>query len=217
VKRSKAPVGDPYRLLFEYVGHMVCTLDLEGRITSVNAAGLALTGYSERELIGRAALELIDPDVRRDAVKRFERRLTAGPDAPPDESIVLARDGSRVPVEVTSTPIRDADGKPIGVLGLVRDVSERKRDEEILLESEERFRSAFDYAAIGMALVAPDGGWIQVNRALCDIVGYSRDELLGGATFQDITHPDDLETDLGYVRQMLDGAIDTYQMEKRYF
>src|SRR5439155_7078979 len=203
VKRSKIPVGDPYRLLFEYVGHMVCTLDLGGRITSVNTAGLTLTGYSERELIGRAALELIDPDVRQDAVKRFERRLTAGPDAPPDESIVLARDGSRVPVEVTSMLIRDAAGKPIGVLGLVRDVSDRKRDEKILLESEERFRSAFDYAAIGMALVAPDGGWIQVNRALCDIVGYSRDELLGGATFQDITHPDDLEADLGYVRRML--------------
>src|SRR2546430_1945205 len=67
-----------------------------------------------------------------------------------------------------------------------------------------------------MARVAPDGGWVQVNRALCDLVGYSRDELLGGATFQDITHPDDLAADLGYVRQMLDGEIDTYQMEKRY-
>ena len=216
MKRSKTPVGDPYRLLFENVGHMVCTLDMDGRITSVNAAGLALTGYSECELIGRLALDLIDPDVRQDAVKRFERRLAAGPDAPPDESIVLARDGSRVPVEVTSALIRDTDGKPTGVLGLVRDVSDRKRGEQILLESEERFRSAFDYAAIGMALVAPDGGWIQVNRALCDIVGYSRDELLGGATFQDITHPDDLEADLGYVRQMLNGDIHTYQLEKRY-
>ncbi len=216
MKPSKNPVGDPYRLLFENVGQMVCTLDMEGRFTSVNAAGLTLTGYTESELIGRLALELIDPDVRRDAVKRFERRLKAGPDAPPDESIVRARDGSRVPVEVTSALIRDADGKPIGVLGLVRDVSDRKRDEQILLESEERFRSAFDYAAIGMALVGPDGGWIQVNRALCDIVGYSRDELLGGATFQDITHADDLEADLGYVRRMLDGDIDTYQMEKRY-
>ena len=210
------PVGDPYRLLFENVGHMVCTLDLEGRITSVNAAGRTLTGYSERELIGRPALDLIDPELRRDAVKRFERRLQSGPDAPPDESIVLARDGRRVPVEVRSTLIRDAHGTPTGVLGLVRDVSDRKRDEEILLESEERFRSAFDYAAIGMALVGPDGSWIQVNRALCDLVGYSRDELLGGATFQDITHPDDLEADLDFVRRMLAGDIDTYQMEKRY-
>jgi PAS domain S-box-containing protein len=217
VKRTQKAVGDPYRLLFDHVGHMVCTLDLEGRITSVNATGLTLTGYSERELIGRPALDLIDPEVRQDAVKRFERRLQAGQDAPPDESIVIARDGRRVPVEVTSALIRDDDGRSVGVLGLVRDVSDRKRDEEILLESEERFRSAFDYAAIGMALVAPDGGWIQVNRALCDLVGYSRDELLGGATFQDITHPDDLEADLEFVRQMLEGEIDTYQMEKRYF
>ena len=78
------------------------------------------------------------------------------------------------------------------------------------------FPSAFASAAVGMALVAPDGRWLQVNRSLCDIVGYSEQELLT-KTFQDITHPDDLETDLGYVRQMLAGEIRTYQMEKRYF
>jgi two-component system cell cycle sensor histidine kinase/response regulator CckA len=213
---SVRAASDPYRLLFENVGHMVCTLDLHGRFTAVNVAGTTLTGYSEQELIGRPAVDLVAPELRTEAVRRFERRLTAGADAPPDESILVTRDGRRVPVEVTSTLFTDEQGGPLGVLGLVRDVSDRKRDEEILLESEERFRSAFDYAAIGMALVAPDGGWLQVNRALCDLVGYSRDELLGG-TFQDITHPDDLETDLGYVRQMLAGEIDTYQMEKRYF
>jgi diguanylate cyclase (GGDEF)-like protein/PAS domain S-box-containing protein len=67
-----------------------------------------------------------------------------------------------------------------------------------------------------MALVAPDGRWLQVNQSLCKLVGYTEQELLA-TTFQAITHPDDLETDLMYVRQMLAGAIQTYQMEKRYF
>jgi PAS domain S-box-containing protein/putative nucleotidyltransferase with HDIG domain len=99
----------------------------------------------------------------------------------------------------------------------------RQRLEELLTErtvqlreSEERFQSAFEYAAIGMGLVAPDGKWLKVNRSLCGIVGYEEHELLC-RTFQDITHPDDLEADLDYVRRMLAGEISTYQMEKRYF
>jgi len=88
--------------------------------------------------------------------------------------------------------------------------------EERLRESEERFRGAFEFAAIGMALVAPDGRWLRVNRSLCRIVGYSPEELMA-TDFQTITHPDDLETDVGYVRQMLDGSLSHYDMEKRYF
>ena len=85
-----------------------------------------------------------------------------------------------------------------------------------LRESEARFRGAFEFAAIGMALVALDGRWMRVNRALCGIVGYTAEELLA-TTFQAITHPDDLEADMEYMRQMLDGSRSHYDMEKRYF
>ncbi len=85
-----------------------------------------------------------------------------------------------------------------------------------LRESEARFRGAFEFAAIGMALVALDGRWMRVNRALCGIVGYTAEELLA-TTFQAITHPDDLEADMEYTRQMLDGSRSHYDMEKRYF
>lgn len=87
--------------------------------------------------------------------------------------------------------------------------------QRLLQESEERFQSAFEYASIGMALVAPDGRWLRVNRALCAIVGYSESELLAGS-FQEITHPDDLASDLDNVRQLLAGEIQTFQTEKRY-
>jgi two-component system cell cycle sensor histidine kinase/response regulator CckA len=85
-----------------------------------------------------------------------------------------------------------------------------------LRASEERFRSAVHYSAIGMAIVAPDGRFVEVNPALCAIVGYRREELLA-RTFQDITHPDDLAADLELVNKVLAGAIETYQLEKRYF
>ncbi len=88
--------------------------------------------------------------------------------------------------------------------------------QEAIFKTEDQFQSAFSYASIGMALVGLDGRWLQVNKALCQIVGYSEAELLA-KTFQDITHPDDLNADLNYLRQLLAGEIKSYQMEKRYF
>ena len=95
---------------------------------------------------------------------------------------------------------------------------EQRVDErtKALRESEERFRGAFDDAPIGMALVAPNTKWLWINRAFCDLVGYTEAELLG-LDFQAITHPDDLSADLSFVQQMLDDTIKSYQMEKRYF
>ena len=85
-----------------------------------------------------------------------------------------------------------------------------------LAASEERFRHAFEFAGIGMAIVALDGRWLRVNKSLCEIVGYAGAELLQ-KTFQDITHPDDLDTDLALLRDLIDGRRRFYQMEKRYF
>jgi PAS domain S-box-containing protein len=84
-----------------------------------------------------------------------------------------------------------------------------------LRESEERFRGAFESAAIGMALVAPAGRWLRVNRSLCRIVGYTAEELLA-SDFQSITYEEDLDKDVDYVRRMLDGSLSHYDMEKRY-
>jgi two-component system sensor histidine kinase/response regulator len=84
-----------------------------------------------------------------------------------------------------------------------------------LRESEQRFRSTFDHAPIGIAHVGTDGKWLRVNRKLCDILGYTREELLA-RTFQEITHPDDLEPNLANVRRILAAELQTFSMEKRY-
>ena len=93
--------------------------------------------------------------------------------------------------------------------------AELKATNERLRESQERFRSAFEYAAIGKALVSPEGKFIKVNPALCEILGYEESELLQ-KSFQELTYPEDLDTDLKLVQQMLANEIGTYQMEKRY-
>jgi formate hydrogenlyase transcriptional activator len=91
----------------------------------------------------------------------------------------------------------------------------RTRHERTILESEADSRATFEQAAVGIAHVATDGRWLRVNDRLCDIVGYSREELLE-RTFQDITVPDDLEADVQNVRRVVTGEIPTYSMEKRY-
>jgi PAS domain S-box-containing protein len=112
-------------------------------------------------------------------------------------------------------PLRAADGSVESILGLGEDITARVAAEQALRASEDRFRGAFEFAAIGMALVAPDGRWLQVNPSLCRMVGYTGDELLA-TDFQAITHPDDLDTNLGYVHRMLDGSLSHCHMEKRY-
>jgi diguanylate cyclase (GGDEF)-like protein/PAS domain S-box-containing protein len=90
-----------------------------------------------------------------------------------------------------------------------------ERHIDALRESEQRFRSAFDHAA-GMGLVAPDGRWVQVNKSLCDMLGFSEAELLLG-TFQRITHPDDLNLILEQLNKLREGTISSLQLEQRYF
>ncbi|MBI5799911.1 MAG: PAS domain S-box protein [Verrucomicrobia bacterium] len=93
---------------------------------------------------------------------------------------------------------------------------ERLEAEETLHESEARFRGTFEQAAVGVAHIGLDGRWLRVNDWVCSLVGYPREELMA-KTFQDITHPDDLEVDLENVRRMLAGEIAHYGMDKRYF
>ena len=85
-----------------------------------------------------------------------------------------------------------------------------------LAEREAMFRNTFEHASVGIAHVGPQGQWLNVNRRVCEIVGYPREELIK-ISFQDITHPDDLNLDVGLLNEVLEGKRDTYRIEKRYY
>ncbi len=114
------------------------------------------------------------------------------------------------------TPVYDQEGRLIFAVLTVRDVTESKRNEQALAESEARFRNTYENAAVGISHVDLDGHWIRVNQRLCEIIGYSEAELLAGMGFQEITHPDDLGQDLMLLEQLMRGETSNYQMEKRY-
>jgi len=128
---------------------------------------------------------------------------------------IRRRDGALRYIQARARIYFDTNGKPMRLVGTNEDITERQQREAALQESEDRFRSTFDAAAIGMALVSLEGRFLQANDALCRIVGYTPAELQQ-KTFQDITHPDDLETDLALMRELLAGTRASYQMEKRY-
>ncbi len=113
------------------------------------------------------------------------------------------------------TSAAQAEQARLHVEELNRILTEQKRISKALQESEEHFRTAFDYAAIGMALVSPEGRWLRVNRSLSDILGFREEEFLS-CDFQEITHRDDLGEDLAHIYRMLAGEILTCQLEKRY-
>jgi len=127
---------------------------------------------------------------------------------------VIHASGELIWVDVKCEAILD-DREVVALRGSVLDITERKRAQQEIVEAETRFRSIFEQAAVGVALVGLDGRWVQVNDRLCDIVGYPRKTLLD-LTFQDITFADDLSIDLTFVEQLMAGRIPHYSMEKRY-
>ncbi len=102
------------------------------------------------------------------------------------------------------------------IWAMARWLTRMARVEAGLQKSEARFRSTFDQAAVGIAHISFSGEWLRMNQKVCDILGYPMNEL-AALTFQDVTHPEDLQKDLQYVEQMLAGEITTYDMEKRYY
>ncbi len=119
-------------------------------------------------------------------------------------------------IKAEATVTRDNNGEATKMIGANVDITELKTTELQLETSEESLQGAFENSSVGMALVALDGKFIKVNQSLCESLGYSNEELLQ-LTFQDITHPDDLEIDLALLGEVVEGKRSTYQIEKRYF
>lgn len=119
-------------------------------------------------------------------------------------------------VNVTGIYERDESGRAVRILGTIWDITELKKTRMELIRSEESFMGAFENSGIGMALVDLDGRWMKVNDSICHSLGYDREELLT-LTFQDITHPDDLDKDLSLLMEVVAGKRDSYQIDKRYY
>ncbi|MGO9247130.1 MAG: diguanylate cyclase domain-containing protein [Solirubrobacteraceae bacterium] len=136
--------------------------------------------------------------------------------------IYSADDSRSLMVNVGPLGLRDAPdrtGQPSGIAGgvaVILDITARRAADEIARSSHDHFEQVFERAPIGMGLMDLDGRWTLVNRALCEITGYTTEELIG-RRFADITHPEDVHNDAAQHAQLLAGAVPAFQAEKRYF
>jgi PAS domain S-box-containing protein/diguanylate cyclase (GGDEF)-like protein len=204
-----------FDVAFDHAPIGMALFNCDGEYIRVNDALCRLLGRSRAELIGRRDQELTHPDDRQADVDVAWEILAGRYDTHQCEKRFVRPDGSTVWVLANLTFLRDEAGRPLTWVGQFQDITARRAAEDALRESEERFRHAFAYAPIGMALVSPDGRWLRVNRALCEMVGYAEPELLA-VRFQDITHTDDLEDDVELLQRMLAGELRRHETEKRY-
>jgi PAS domain S-box-containing protein len=202
-----------WRTLIEAAPVGITLIDLQGRRVLVNDAFCSLSGYTHDELVGIEVGRLYAEE-QREAIMAGLRTLTDVGVAEQQEYTLHTKGGERRTVLVNGTTVMGAEGQHQR-LAFVIDISARRQAEEALRVSEERYRVTFEQVAVGMAHLDLDGRFLHVNDRFCQIVGYSREELLDLA-FSEITHPDDLEADLAATRRILAGELTIHRMDKRY-
>ncbi|MGE8238082.1 MAG: PAS domain S-box protein [Stenotrophomonas indicatrix] len=206
----------------------VIATDTDGIITIFNTGAQRLLGYTAAEVVGARRLDAFHDPVE---LQAWLRPLATADGQVPGvfealsaraegqtysrQWTLLRKDGQRRQVRLSISRMDGAHGERIGYVGMAIDITEILQARAEARLAAEKFAGAFTSAALGMALVSLEGRWLDVNEALCRILGYTREELLQ-VDFQRLTHPADLQTDLALVQDLLAGRRTHYHLEKRY-
>jgi len=190
--------------LFDLSLDLLVTAGFDGYIKHANPAFERTLGWTAEDLRMRPYLEFMHPDDR-ERIAAEALALAGGDHETRDFELRFAhRDGGWRRILISA----QAGLEEQLLYAVGKDITDGR-------EAEERFRSAFENAAIGMSMTSTEGRFLRVNRALCEMTGYSADELTGRAV-HDVTHPDDVDADVDAMRRLATGEIDTYRTEKRY-
>ncbi|HEY3861916.1 MAG TPA: PAS domain S-box protein [Verrucomicrobiae bacterium] len=213
LQRDPASAETVLRQFIQNSPAAIAMFDTEMRCLQASDRWLADYGLEGRKISGMSYQEMF-PEMP-DRWKDVYQNVLAGSSEHCERDPIPRGDGSVEWLQWEARPWLKTDGSVGGLVLFTQFITERIHVEEALRLSQDKFRSAMQHSPIGMAVVGPDGRWLEVNPALCKIVGYTRGELLV-TDFQSITHPDDRESGLLFQRQMLARQIENYQIEKRY-
>lgn len=184
-----------------------------GKYLACNLAFERLTGLVAESIYDKTALDLFPTQLAENFIQK-DRDLFRDRQPVTNETWVVYPDGRRACFEVLRTVLLGKSGDVIGMIGICRNVTERKWSEAALQESEHRFHDIMEFAPIGTGVADLSGRLTEVNCALCQLLGYSRDELKH-LTTQDVTHPADRGRDLEFKQRLISGEISSFQVEKR--
>ncbi|MHB8323060.1 MAG: PAS domain S-box protein [Candidatus Dormibacteria bacterium] len=186
-----------FRLTFERAPLGMALVTPEGRFLQVNDALCRMVGRSAAEVIALGVAGITHPEDR----ELTQQVLQASGTREQFVKRYIHADGHLVSAQITASLVRDHDGKPLYHVAQLRDVTEELAAAAALQEAEERFRLTFERAPLGMALVTPEGRFLQVNDALCRMVGRSAAEVIALGVFG-LTHPEDREATQQVLRQV---------------
>ncbi|MBI3915633.1 MAG: PAS domain S-box protein [Betaproteobacteria bacterium] len=206
------------RSVMDTVPDSLFVKDREGRYLLLNNMAMRVRGIRNlSEGLGRKVGEFHAAELAA-SLEEEDCQVLASGDPIVNRERMFMLEGKQCCMLRTKVPLRDADGKIIGLIGIARDVTELRRAHEALRTSEARFRAIFEHAGVGIAVRpahARDSAWIEVNERLCEMLGYTREELLQLSTI-DITPPDERDTAIEYNERLLRGELSSYTREKHY-
>jgi PAS domain S-box-containing protein len=232
VERRRAPAFSLEQALhatgeiLELLPVATCICDPQGRIVQYNRRAVDIWGRApqpgETHDHFTATSRFYSSDGSKLPHSKVAEVLKTGVAVRDEEVIVERVDGSRISVLVNTDPLIDGNGKMLGVINCIQDITEQRRTLEALNQSqqdlrqqEQRWAATYEHAAIGIVEIDADGRFLRVNEAICGITGLSREQLLGWRLFNR-THPDDRDMDVEFYRRQVAGEIGFYSLEKRF-
>ncbi len=194
------------RIMFESVGEGMLVCDLAGRIEKANQAALNISGYCMEDVIGRNVMDFMLPQERKKAEAERRSTLQAGINSKPIEYTLLGAKGRKIEAEFTASLMRDSEGNPVGLVGTARDISERKRMEDELRQSEEKLRRIFDSISEGIILTDLELNVVEANDAAVRLAGFDSREQFIGKNPMDFLLPEDRDRAVAPLPQAVEGS-----------
>lgn len=204
-----------FRTMFETSAIGIGIMGLDRKVININPALCEMYGYTCEELIGQTSALVVHPDDYTRAAQSLQDLVAGKVNQFSDERRYIRKNGEVFWARIAMSMVRDAQGAPLNIVGMVADINAQRLALAKLQESEARFRAMYENAAIGISLIAPDGRVLAVNPVLAKLAGRSESELIavGG---QGITYPEDRDVGRQELHEVIEGKRDSYQIEKRY-
>ena len=205
--------NEMFRALIQASPLAIFLLNEDGEVQIWNPAAERIFGWSEPEVQGRRLPNI--PDDKLEEFAQHCERIRQGEILVRKELQRQRKDGVLIDISLHAAPVYDAAGKVSSIMAMVADITERKRVERELLQSEHKFRTAFEEAAVGMCLTGVDDRFLVVNYSLCRMLGYTSEELTA-MDWIEVTHPDDREKCRRWEEEIAAGDFQGSSLEKRY-